>query len=107
MKKVYITIAIAVVGLLIISFIIQKETKPSDNTRLILEHTYSTYVAPPCFNDAEVTNFLEDSTLGAALKLDYEPHDECTETMLKGEKESLFISTLKEIGFIQKKWDKW
>lgn len=107
MKRGLIIVGALVVVLLVLSFIIQKETKPSDNTRVIIEHTYSTYVAPPCFNDADVTNFLEDSTLGAAIDMDYDPHDNCTEEAYKNEKNSLFISLLKDIGFLQKKWDNW
>lgn len=107
MKKVIITIIIIVAVLFILSFIVQKETKPSDKTRIVLEHTYSTYVAPICFNHADVTNYLGDGTLGEANQLEYEPHDDCTVDALAGEKESLFISVLKDIGFIKKKWDEW
>lgn len=107
MKKSFLMILIIVAVALILSIVIKKETKPSDKTRVILEHTYSTYVAPPCFNDVEVTNFLEDSTLGDAIEKQYEPHDECTADKLKPVKESLFVSLLRDIGFIQKKWDNW
>lgn len=107
MKRIVTIIAIIVIGLLVVSFVVQKETKPSNNTRVILEHTYSTYVTPTCFNDADVTNFLEDSTLGTAIQMEYEPHDKCTEESLLGEKESLFVSVLKDIGIMKKKWDNW
>lgn len=107
MRKVMIAIIIIIVGLFILSFIIQKETKPSKKTRIVLEHTYSTYVAPLCFNHADVTNYLGDGTLEEAFELDYEPHDQCTKDALKGEKEILFKSILKDIGIIPKKWDDW
>lgn len=106
MRKLFIFIAIIAV-LIIASLVIKKETHPSTNTRIILEHTYKSYVAPVCFQDADITNFLEDSTLGVAEQMDYEPHDACTEEALLAEKESLFVSLLKDIGFIQTKWDKW
>ena len=107
MKKLLITIIAVLLGLILVGFVVKKETKPSDDTRIILEHTYQTYVTPTCFNDADVTNFLEDSTLGVATQLEYEPNDKCTEDALAGEKEALIVSVLKDIGLIEKKWDKW
>lgn len=106
MKKLLVVIGI-LIAFIIISLIVPKETKPSKNTRIILEHTYQSYIAPTCFEQAEATNYLEDSTLGEARELSYEAHDACTEEALSSVKESLFVSLLKDIGFIQKEWDKW
>lgn len=93
--------------LIIVSFLIPKETKPSSDTRIILEHTYHTYIAPKCFQQSDPTNYLQDSTLEEAQNLNYEPHDSCTEAALESEKDSLFISLLKDIGVLNKKWDNW
>lgn len=105
---------ILVVLLIIVSFFIPRETKPSPDTRIILEHTYKTYIAPGqpesrCFEQSNPTptNYLEDSTLEKAWDLNYEPHDSCTEEALESEKDSLFISLLKDIGILSKKWDNW
>src|SRR5690625_2094930 len=107
MKKALIICSVIIALAIVISFFIPKETKPSAKTRIILEHHHNTYIAPKCFEQSEVTNYLEDSTLGEAHRLNYEPNDTCTETELASEKESLFISLLKDIGIISKKWDKW
>lgn len=107
MKRTLITLLAIIIIAIVASLVIPKETKPSANTRIILEHHYHTYIAPTCFQQNEVTNYLEDSTLGKAKSLNYEPHDACTETALESEKDSLFISVLKDIGFINKKWDEW
>jgi len=107
MKKILLTLLAIVIVAIIASLFIPKETKPSANTRIILEHHYHTYIAPKCFEQSEVTNYLEDSTLGKAYELNYEPNDTCTESELASEKDSLFISLLKDIGFISKKWDNW
>ena len=108
MKKKLWTIAIVFVGLLILSiFFISKAVQPSPDTRVVLEHTYRTYIAPLCFETADATNFLEESTLGKARTLDYKPHSSCTEKALEAENNLLFISLLKEIGIMDKKWDDW
>lgn len=108
MKKKMWTIVIFFMSLLILSsFFIDKEVRPSPNTRVVLEHTYKTFIAPLCFETADTTNFLEESTLGNAQTKDYEPHSSCTEEALEAENNSLFISLLKEIGIMKKKWDNW
>lgn len=102
---IYVLMLIAI--LIIVSFFIPREIKPSADTRIILEHTYKTYIAPPCFEQAEATNYLQDSTLEDAQNLNYEPHDSCTEDELANEKNSLPISLLKEAGILNNKWDNW
>ena len=54
---------------------------PSDS-RVILDHTHKTYIAPSCFEESEPTNFIEESTLGEAEELGYPPHSSCTEEAL-------------------------
>ena len=102
------TIVLVLLGSVILSsFIISRAVIPSPDTRVVLEHTYRTYIAPLCFETADATNFLEESTLGSAQTLDYKPHSSCTEEALESENSSLFISHLKEIGIIDKKRDNW
>lgn len=107
MKKTLLIVIGIVFISIIASFFIEKETKPGGDTRVVLEHTYSTYIAPPCFESANATNNISDSTLDDAIATDYAPNDTCTEEALEGEEESLFVSLLKDIGFISKKWDNW
>jgi|SRR5690625_1502233 len=108
MKNKFIIITIAVVIIAFIAgFVIPKETKPSASTRIILEHQYQAYIAPKCFDQEDVTNYLEDSTLGNAEELHYDAFDTCTENELAPEQDSLWISLLKDIGIMQKKWDQW
>lgn len=107
-KKRIILRIIFFIGLLILaSYFIPRETKPSADTRIILEHNKKAYIAPLCFEDSDPTNYLGDSTLGKAKELNYKPNSSCTEEALKGEKDSLFISLLKDIGILSKKWDDW
>lgn len=91
----------------IVSFFIPRETYPSANTRIILEHNKKTYIAPLCFEQSDATNYIEDSTLETAKILNYKPHSSCTQNALKNEKDRLIISLLKDLGVLDKKWDKW
>ena len=106
-KKRLLKILIVIMVLVVIGFMIPKETKPSSDTRIILEHTYKTYIAPGCFEQSNPTNFLQDSTLGEAQNLNYDAHDSCTIDRLENEKDSLIISLLKDVGVLDKKWDNW
>lgn len=106
-KKLILLFSLFLIVLVIASFFIPKETVPSSDTRVVLDHTYRSYIAPGCFEESDLTNFLEESTLEQAQKLQYHPHSTCTEDALKPEKGNLFISLLKEVGIINKKWDNW
>lgn len=105
MRKIR-TILIIVAIVCVISML-PKNTKPSPKTRLVLDHTYHTYIAPPCFQQADATNYLQDSHLKEAREFDYDPHDQCTIDALAPVKDRLFISVLKDIGLLKKKWDRW
>lgn len=107
MRKSMIIIGVILLGLLIVGFAFEKETKPKDDTRLVLEHTYKTYIAPTCFEDSEATNYLEDSDLEMAQQLGYEPRDDCTKEALKPIKEKIFISLLHDLGVLKTEWSKW
>lgn len=107
MKKIIINIGIVLVSLLIVGFILEKETKPKGDTRLVLEHTYSTYIAPTCFEDSGATNYLEDSDLEMAKQLGYEPNDECTKKALQPIKEKIIISFLHDLGILETEWSTW
>lgn len=98
---------IIVIGLLIAGFVIPREIKPSDSTRIILEHTEKTYIAPACFEESNPSNFLEDSTLEEAYSLNYDSHSSCTVDELESEENSFIISLLMEWGILNKPWDSW
>lgn len=83
MKRNILIIIGMILIVLSISLLTFRETKPSPNTRVILEHTYKTYITPNCFEDSNPTNFLQESTLEQANTLNYKPHSSCTEDALK------------------------
>ncbi|MFS0577274.1 hypothetical protein AB1K83_16780 [Sporosarcina sp. 179-K 3D1 HS] len=107
-KALLFTMTILLVGIVVlIGLFIPKETHPSPDTRIILEHTYKTYIAPVCFEESDPTNFLEESTLKKAKSLHYAPDSPCTENALESEKDRLLTSFLKQIGVMDTKWDSW
>ncbi|WP_373895867.1 hypothetical protein ACUL41_11245 [Virgibacillus natechei] len=106
-KKTWIVVLVLIlIGVILITgFIIPKETHPSADTRIILEHTKSTYIAPSCFEQSNPTNYLEDAQLQDAEDLNYEANGACTENAFESEQDSLIVSLLKDIGILDKKWD--
>ncbi len=107
MKKIVLIVTAVIWLLLIAGFIFETETKPSPDTRIFLEHTYKTYIAPNCLQESEPSNFILESNLQEAVELGYPPHSECTENELAGEKDKFIVHILKELGVIEKKWDNW
>src|SRR5690625_1827468 len=98
MKKVFfiiIGLSLLVLFVFIVSLFIPYESKPPSSTRVILEHHYGTYIAPPCFEQSETTNYLEDATLRKAYELNYNAHDACTEERLESTQEPIIISFLR------------
>ncbi len=92
---------------LIILLFMPRENTPSPNTRVVLEHTHRTYIAPSCFEQSDPTNFIEDSTLAKAYELGYPPDTACTEQAFQGNTDSYFIDFLKEIGVLSKETLDW
>jgi len=101
-KRISMLIGLIAAAALLVFFFLPRENSPSPSTRVILEHTHHTYIAPSCFDEADATNFLEDSTLEKAEELQYPPHSTCTEESFKGNNDSPFISLLKELGIKEK-----
>lgn len=97
-RKLWIIIAVLAIAALLTVFFLPRENEPSPETRVVLEHTYRTYIAPSCFETADATNFLEEATLEYAEELNYPPHSECTENAFTGNSDSPFVSLMKELG---------
>ncbi|MGY4689705.1 hypothetical protein [Salibacterium sp. K-3] len=103
----------ACIGLLVVlvlsGFVIPIQLQAPTNVRVILDHTNQVYVTPPCFNDAELSNFLEESTYGEALQEEYEPESLCTSRSLKENDVTVNEALLKLTGLQPGKWssDMW
>ena len=99
--------AIVVVFVILIggSLFIPINSSPPKNTRIILEHTYKTYIAPPCFEQAQATNNLAESNLAKARELNYKAESSCTEELLKPERKPLFKILLEKIALTGGRWN--
>lgn len=106
-RRLTTILVVAVCGLIIVGLIVKTETKPDASTRVILEHNEETYIAPICFEKAEASNYIEETTLERAEALNYEPHSSCTENALASEQNSFIVGLLKDVGILSKKWDDW
>jgi len=106
-KRGVFLVSVLIVGFIILGFFFPKETKPSESTRVILEHYDETYIAPVCFEESNPSNNIQDSTLGEAREMNYKAHSACTVDALKAEQDSIIVSMLKDWGIIDNKWDNW
>lgn len=106
-KKIWMSVLFLAALLLLLLFFIPRENVPAPETRVILEHSFRTYIAPSCFEQADATNFLEEETLEKALELNYPPHSSCTEKAFEGNRDSGFIRLLKELDIVEKKSKDW
>lgn len=106
MKEISIAFVIIVIIFAIIGSFIKTMPVAPPNARIIVDHSLKVYVAPPCFNDAEVTNFLEETTYERALELGYEPESSCTEQAVTDKPRSLFVHVLEVTGWKKTKWTK-
>lgn len=107
MKKILLWITVGIVMLILASLFITTTVYPPNDTRVILEYTDRTYIAPPCFEQADPTNNIGEADLGAARNINFSAHDTCTEKELQSEEKSLFISFLEKIGLLHSKWEDW
>lgn len=88
-------------------FFMPQENEPSAESRIVLEHTHRTFIAPSCFEESDPTNFLEESTLGRAQELNYPPHSECTEKAFESNRDSPAVQLMKELGLMEKTQTDW
>ncbi|MGI2328664.1 hypothetical protein [Planococcus sp. YIM B11945] len=106
-NKIGIWAALLIAAVLLVLFFMPRDNEPSPSTRVVMDHSVRTYIAPSCFQEADATNFLEDGTLQIARDLDYAPHSECTEKAFKGNRDSMFVNLLKELGIMEKESKDW
>ncbi|WP_238458006.1 hypothetical protein [Alkalihalobacterium alkalinitrilicum] len=104
-KTISILISIFIILFVLVGSLIKTTEVAPANARMIIDHSLNVYVSPPCFNDAEVTNFLEEVTLQQALDMGYNPDSTCTEDSLVGESRSLITQLLEGIGLQAGQWD--
>lgn len=105
MKKIVFGILGLLIIVVIASLIIPGEAAPPKDTRVILEYTEKTYIAPSCFEQSGASNNIGEEDLEAAEEEEYSPHDSCTKEYFEKEESSLLIAFLKNIGILSAEWD--
>lgn len=100
-KRWILLVSVLLAAALIALFFMPRDNGPSPNSRIILEHTYRTYLAPSCFELEDPTNYLEEATLADAEELGYPPNSDCTAEAFEGNNDSRFESLMKELGFME------
>ncbi|GAE24833.1 hypothetical protein JCM9140_786 [Halalkalibacter wakoensis JCM 9140] len=81
--KIWMVLAVL---LLIIGFLIPINVEISGDTRVIIDHTLEVYSVPSCYDQADLTNNLEETTLSYAKQLNYMSESSCTEEQLQESK---------------------
>lgn len=101
-KKRWILLSVLIISIgFLIIFFLPRDNGPSLTSRVVLEHTYQTYIAPSCFEQENPTNFLEDATLADAEQLGYPPNSDCTREAFEGNRDSMFQIFMKEFEVME------
>ncbi|NEU30797.1 hypothetical protein GN156_08410 [bacterium LRH843] len=95
MKKGTVFLLIAAAILVLAGFVIPVTVGPGEDTRVIIDHTKKVYSAPSCFDQAGLTNNLEETTLGHAKELAYVSESACTDAELTSEKQPFLVAIFK------------
>lgn len=92
MKNGTIVLIGGAVVLLILGFVIPVSVGPAEDARVVIDHTKKVYSAPACFDQADLTNNLEETTLAQARQLSYLSESSCTDQELASERKPFLIA---------------
>ena len=88
MKKLIVILILLAAVILVLSLPIAPET--SDTERVIVDHTLGVMVHPACFEDAGLTNFIDEVSYSNAVEnYEYEILGECSEEQLQAGRTSI------------------
>lgn len=76
---------------------------PPDDTRMILEHTHRTYISPPCYEQAQKTNHIAESTLGEARTHFLQPRVSLYRAVLAADSNNAFRLAARKTGHSKRK----
>ncbi|SDI65900.1 hypothetical protein [Natribacillus halophilus] len=102
--KLIMSLLLVIVVLLVGGFVINVDVSAPSETRTIVDHSTQEYVSPTCIDDAEVTNYLQETTYSHALSLDYEAESTCSVEFFQESDVPLFMAMLQMIGVYDQKW---
>lgn len=103
--KLVLLIAVVFVIAIISAFFIKVQVEPPNDTRVIVEKTNKTLIAPICFENAATTNNLAEGTYEQGKALGYKPESSCTVNALKPQSERLITVIAEKLNLAKSKWD--
>jgi len=89
----------------VVLFWIRVPVQPAGSTRMIVDHSLQVFVAPPCYNDAKITNNVSESSLSRAEELQYKPDSACTEEALQEVQETFMHILMEKLDIRKGIWD--
>ncbi|WP_018921380.1 hypothetical protein [Salsuginibacillus kocurii] len=104
-RKPLILFTVAILVLFSVALIVPITLSAPPDTRMIVDHTHEVYIAPQCFDQADTTNYLEETTWGGAQSTDYSAESECTDQAMTDEGVPIIHALLQTLGVIPSKWD--
>lgn len=90
------TIVIVLVLAAVLMLVLPLADKTSGSERVIIDNTQHEIVHPSCFDQADLTNYLDEVSYSRATEeLGYTVEDECSREYLEEGKESVISKILK------------
>lgn len=93
MKKILIILTLVLIVILVLTLPIADET--SDSERVIVDHTLNVIVHPACFDDEDLTNYIDEVSFSNAVdNYEYNIQGDCSKERLKEGKTSILKKIL-------------
>ncbi|SDS22337.1 hypothetical protein SAMN05444162_0997 [Paenibacillaceae bacterium GAS479] len=102
--RMKIGIGFGIVLLAVIVFIIPFSFEPPGDTRMVADRTNKTYIAPPCFDEANPTNNLAEVDWTWVKQSGYKPESSCTSEKLMTAKVTLGEKFTQLLGLSKGRW---
>ncbi|GEM_PF-2403058 len=98
-------IAVITGGILAVLFLlVPLPMAPPGGTRMVLDHTQQIYIAPPCFEQANATNYLTETTWKEARQRGYTAEPSCTAERMKSAAVPGWQRLGSLVGYLPKAW---
>ncbi|MCK1976853.1 alpha-amylase [Jeotgalicoccus huakuii] len=90
-KLVWGIITVIVLSVLLLPLV----DKTASTTRVIIDNTTKEIVHPSCYDQADLTNWIDEVSFGRAIdELEYDVRDECSKEHLEEGKTSVLMRVL-------------
>lgn len=94
----------ALAALLLLVIVVPFPFQPPGSARMVLDHTLKVYAAPPCFQQAGLTNYLTETTWSKAKASGYEPESSCTAQLMEPVSTTLLSKMSQLLGLRPSPW---